>query len=105
MMGMTREESAAKRTAAVTQMETQLKSWSTQLDGLVNGFIQSGAQQHDPYRMRIEGLREHHGAAQAKLDEFVDANPSGKRGNWGVFQAEIMEDWNALEDGFSDLTR
>ena len=107
-MGMTREESAAKRTAAVTQMETQLDAWSTQLDSLVAGYLEAGAYAHDPYRLRIDALRERCGVAQTKLDEFKDANPSGQRGTWGVFQSDIKEDWGVLgvlEVGFQDLTR
>jgi hypothetical protein len=95
-------ERAVKREANATKIEEQLRSWSTQLEDLVSGYLAAGAQQHDPYRKRIDALRARHGVVQAKFDTFRDAVGNGAL---ATFRADIAEDWAALESGFEDLTR
>jgi hypothetical protein len=99
----TKIENAAKREATVEKMGRQLKSWSTQLDDLVAGYLGAGANAHDAYRLRIDELRKRHGAAQAKLDEYTA--PADHNGTWTAFRAGIKDDWKALETGLKDLTR
>jgi len=97
----TSQGNAVKREAHVVKMEAQLKAWSARLDELVAGCIRAGAQSHDAYVMRIDGLRTRHDAVQAKLNQYA-VPPGG--GAWGTFQATIADDWKALEAGFKDLT-
>lgn len=98
----TKLENDARRETNIAKMEAQLKDWSTQLDGLVVGYLAAGAQQHDAYRMRVEALRARHDVVQAQLNGFQEANGAG--GAWGPFRATVAEDWKALEAGFKDLT-
>lgn len=98
----TKIENAAKREAIVAKMGVKLQAWSTQLDGLVAGYLEAGATEHDPYRLRIDDLRRRHGVAQEALNGYTaKADPTG---TWGAFRAAIKNDWDALNEGFKDLT-
>jgi hypothetical protein len=99
----TKQENEAKREAKVQGMEAQLKAWSTQIDDLVAGYLEAGAQSHDAYRLRIDELRNRHGVAQAKLDDYTGA--ADHTGMWGAFRSGIKDDWKALESGLKDLTK
>ena len=99
----TKAENAVRREANIVKMEGQLKDWSTQLDGLVVGCLEAGAQGHDPYRLRLDTLRTRHDAVQTKLNEFHEA--AGDGAAWGTFRGAIADDWTALEAGFKDLTQ
>lgn len=101
----TQQENAAKREATVAEMEAQLNAWSAKLDDLVGGYLEAGAQSHDAYRIRIDGLRARLQTVHATLSEYKLANPAGEAGTWGTFQAQIKDDWAALETGLDDLTR
>jgi len=95
---------AAKRQLNAEKMQEQIMAWSTRLDGFVAGYLESGAQPHDTYRLGIDDLRTRHRAVQRKMNDYMETNPSGERGTWGAFQEAIKEDWTALEEGFKDLT-
>lgn len=99
----TKAENAARRETNISKVEAQLKVWSHKLDDLVVGYLEAGAQAHDPYRLRIDELRARHEAVQAKLTDFNIASATGAP--WGTFRSAIAEDWTALETGFKDLTR
>ena len=97
----TSQENVVKREAHVVKMEAQLDAWSTHLDELAAECLRAGAQDHDPYVLRIDGLRTRHDTVRAKLNQY--AVPQGG-GAWGTFQATIADDWKALEAGFKALT-
>jgi hypothetical protein len=97
----TRLEIATRRESHITKMSDQLKVWTTELDDLIAGTIAAGAQTHDPYRIRLAGLRTAVGAVQARLDEFK--GPSGGGGAWGPFRSGLKDELSALDEGFKDL--
>lgn len=94
-------ESTSKRAVEVLEIETQLCSWSKQLDDLVVGYQNAGGQTNDTYHIRIDNLRGLHGAVQTKFNEF--ANSSAGSPKWGTFHATIANDWTALKSGFEEL--
>ena len=99
----TKEEHAVRREASVTKMGAQLDAWSTQIDGLVAGCVSAGAATHDPYRARIDGLKDRLAVVEAKFKEFN--SPAAVAPPFGAFRSEVASDWNALEAGFKDLTQ
>jgi len=88
--------------ANVSNMEEQLKAWSTQLDDLVASYLKTEAAPHDAYRIRIDALRSLHGAVQTKLNEFKSPPASGDP--WGIFHATVSDDLATLESGLKDLS-
>ncbi len=98
----TKQQNADHRATNIAKLEAQLKDWTTQLDGLVGDYLRAGSQTHDAYHIRINTLRVHQEAVQAKLDEFNSRSDGG--GPWGTFLASTADDWKALEEGFKDLT-
>lgn len=93
---------ANRRATHIAKMETQIKTWTNKLDHIVGGFLEAGAQAHDPYRIRVEGMRSRLATLAGKLNDF--AQPANSSQPWGPFQASIDADWNALATGFLDLS-
>ena len=81
----------------VARLAAQLKTWAAQLDALVAGYLKAGAQAHDAFPLRVQGLRARLQALQAKLDQWSD--PAGHGGPWAAFRATQLADWAALEEG------
>ncbi len=94
---------AARREAQSNALEQQLQTWSTQLDALVASAIESGAQAHDPYRVRIDKMRDTVQAIFAKLNTFTTPSPAMDDG-WSPFYASISNDLQEIEWGLADLS-
>jgi len=99
----TKQENETKHEETVEAMEVQLTEWSNQLDDLIAGYHEAGAQLHDAYRLRVDALRERQISAQDKLNVYNEALDNS--GTWTAFRAGIKDDMKALKDGFDDLSR
>lgn len=97
-----KQDKAARRDADIRHVGVQLHEWHIRLDELAAGYLSAGAYATDPYRLRIEALRERQGVVQAKLDALNATEDVASR--WGAFRSDIREDWAALQLGFKDLT-
>ena len=80
----------------VHKMETQLKLWAMQIEGLAAKAEKTGAQARIEYRQNIDDLKARRVVLQAKIDEFKAAG-SGK---WEEFRAGIEHAWSDLEAAF-----
>ena len=93
----TAQENADKRAKTIETMQTQLDVWTTQIDEVVVKCLEAGAQDHDPYRMRVAEMRVAVDVMRTKLHDFAGlGTPAGA---WGPFRTEIRPQWRALKVG------
>ena len=100
-------ESGQKSESGQEKLSAQLGEWGTQLDALIVGYLEAGALQHDPYRLRIDALRARLGTINGLLDTYSDPvrEAATPRGTWTAFRASIADDYSALKSGLADVTR
>src|SRR5262249_11331081 len=96
----------ARRESKVTQLADQLDGWSTQVDAMVVACIEAGALPTDPYRVKVDRLRERLIRVRAKLDLFRDPvhEPPLVASDFDAFRAGIADDVALIEAGIAELT-
>lgn len=90
-----------RRDASIARITAQLDDWSRQLDALVVGYLEAGAHTNDPYRLRVDGLRNTNASVRVKLAAY--SGPSPQSGPVSAFRESVADEWRDLETSLHEL--
>ncbi len=89
-----------KKDEYCTTMESQIKKWDTEVDGLNTKGKQLSAEARGSYDTQVEAMRAHRDLAFAKLKEMRTANESA----WQHMQAGVDAAWASMKNGLDKAT-
>ena len=98
----TAQERAHKHEVALVDFELRLDAWATVLDARAAEIVAVGAQDHDPYRMRIATQRRALDDIVVKIRAFRRPTPTVVA--WGPFYGDLVASWKALDSACKELT-